>query len=61
VADVPGRFEPGTGEINYRAVAGALRDAGYSGVVGLEAGAAGGAGVESGDAALAAFRAAFES
>ncbi|MFJ5859935.1 TIM barrel protein [Pseudarthrobacter sp. NPDC092439] len=60
VADVPGRFEPGTGEINYRAVADALRAAGYNGVVGLEAGAAGGQGLAAGDAALAAFRAAFE-
>jgi hydroxypyruvate isomerase len=60
VADVPGRFEPGTGEINYRAVASALAQAGYGGVVGLEAGASGGPGVEAGDAALAAFRSAFE-
>ncbi|RKR19995.1 TIM barrel protein [Arthrobacter oryzae] len=60
VADVPGRCEPGTGEINYRAVAAALRQAGYSGVIGLEAGAAGGQGLAAGDAALAAFRAAFE-
>lgn len=37
VADVPGRCEPGTGEINYPAVAAALADAGYAGVVGLEA------------------------
>ena len=59
VADVPGRFEPGTGEINYRAVAAALADAGYAGVVGLEAGASGGPGLEAGDAALGAFRAAF--
>jgi hydroxypyruvate isomerase len=61
VADVPGRFEPGTGEINYRAIAAALREAGYNGAIGLEAGAAGGPGLESGDAALASFRAAFES
>jgi hydroxypyruvate isomerase len=60
VADVPGRFEPGTGEINYRAVAAALRGAGYSGVVGLEAGASGGPTAVAGDTALAAFRAAFE-
>lgn len=60
VADVPGRFEPGTGEINYSAIASALRDAGYSGVVGLEAGASGGPGLDAGDTALAAFRAAFE-
>jgi hydroxypyruvate isomerase len=37
VADVPGRCEPGTGEINYPAVALALHEVGYSGVVGLEA------------------------
>jgi hydroxypyruvate isomerase len=37
VADVPGRHEPGTGEINYPYVVAALRDAGYEGVVGLEA------------------------
>jgi hydroxypyruvate isomerase len=60
VADVPGRFEPGTGEINYRAVAAALKDAGYSGVIGMEAGASGGDSVAAGDAALAAFRNAFE-
>lgn len=61
VADVPGRFEPGTGEINYRAVAAALQDAGYSGVIGLEAGPSGGDGLQAGDAALAAFRATFTS
>ncbi|MEO5314657.1 TIM barrel protein [Pseudarthrobacter sp. CC12] len=60
VADVPGRFEPGTGEINYRAVATALDEAGYDGVIGLEAGASGGQDLQAGDAALAAFRAAFE-
>jgi hydroxypyruvate isomerase len=37
VADVPGRHEPGTGEINYPAIARALVDVGYRGVVGLEA------------------------
>jgi hydroxypyruvate isomerase len=37
VADVPGRREPGTGEINYPAIAGALERLGYAGVVGLEA------------------------
>ena len=41
MADVPGRCEPGTGEISYAAVAAALRDVGYDGVVGLEAWAAG--------------------
>ncbi|WP_123520528.1 TIM barrel protein [Frigoribacterium sp. PhB24] len=37
VADVPGRFEPGTGEIRYPAIAAELRTLGYEGVVGLEA------------------------
>ncbi len=37
VADVPGRCEPGTGEINYPAVARALADQGYQGTIGLEA------------------------
>ncbi|MCD4851451.1 TIM barrel protein [Arthrobacter sp. AK01] len=60
VADVPGRCEPGTGEVNYRGVADALQKAGYAGVIGLEAKADGGEDLQSGDAALAAFRAAFE-
>ena len=41
VADVPGRCEPGTGEINYRNVALALKDIGYTGVVAMEAFASG--------------------
>ena len=41
VADVPGRCEPGTGEIAYPAVARALADVGYRGTVGLEAFASG--------------------
>ncbi len=36
VADVPGRREPGTGEINYPAVAVALAQMGYRGTIGLE-------------------------
>ena len=36
VADVPGRHEPGTGEINYRNVFRAIDAAGYAGYVGLE-------------------------
>lgn len=36
VADVPGRCEPGTGEINYPAIARALEQLGYTGTVGLE-------------------------
>jgi hydroxypyruvate isomerase len=54
VADVPGRCEPGTGEINYPAIAKALRDIGFTGTVGMEAWAA-----WDSEAALAAFRAAF--
>jgi hydroxypyruvate isomerase len=41
VADVPGRMEPGTGEVNWPAVAAALVDIGYPGVVGLESFASG--------------------
>lgn len=36
IGDVPGRHEPGTGEINYPAVLAALSDAGYDGYVGCE-------------------------
>jgi len=36
VADVPGRHEPGTGEINYPNVFRAIDRTGYSGYVGLE-------------------------
>lgn len=36
VADVPGRHEPGTGELNYERIFEALDDAGYDGYVGLE-------------------------
>jgi hydroxypyruvate isomerase len=41
VADVPGRCEPGTGEINYPAIARALAEAGYRGTVAMEAWASG--------------------
>ncbi|MFC7956382.1 TIM barrel protein [Rhodococcoides kroppenstedtii] len=54
VADVPGRCEPGTGEIHYPAVAGALRALGYDGVVGLEGWAR-----DDSDAALDAFASVF--
>ncbi|NTF33795.1 TIM barrel protein [Rhizobium skierniewicense] len=37
VADVPGRYEPGTGEIHYPVIAKALFDMGYRGPVGMEA------------------------
>lgn len=36
VADVPGRQEPGTGEINYPVIARALNDMGYTGTIGFE-------------------------
>ena len=54
VADVPGRCEPGTGEISCPAVALALADVGYRGTVGLEAWASGDS-----ELALERFRAAF--
>ncbi len=54
VADVPGRCEPGTGEIHYPAIARALRELGYDGVVGLEGWAR-----DDADAALDAFASAF--
>jgi hydroxypyruvate isomerase len=54
VADVPGRCEPGTGEINYPAVARALARIGYTGTVAMEAWASGDS-----DEALDRFRTAF--
>jgi hydroxypyruvate isomerase len=36
VADVPGRHQPGTGELNYAVIFDRLRQAGYEGYVGLE-------------------------
>jgi hydroxypyruvate isomerase len=36
IADVPGRHEPGTGEINFPNVLTAARSAGYDGCVGME-------------------------
>ncbi|MEN9383732.1 MAG: hypothetical protein RI959_1872 [Pseudomonadota bacterium] len=54
VADVPGRMEPGTGEVNYAGVARALHRMGYRGAVCMEAFASG-----EPEAALEAFRAAF--
>ncbi|PRD14507.1 TIM barrel protein [Pantoea coffeiphila] len=55
VADVPGRCEPGTGEINYRAVAKALRAMNYRGIIALEGWASGDT-----ETALASFKAHFE-
>jgi hydroxypyruvate isomerase len=54
VADVPGRMEPGTGEINFRGVARALKAMGYCGPVCMEAFASGTA-----EDALDRFRQAF--
>lgn len=54
VADVPGRREPGTGEIRFPAIAAELRALGYDGVVALEAWAS-----RDSDAALDAFEDAF--
>ncbi|CDZ58733.1 TIM barrel protein [Neorhizobium galegae] len=54
VADVPGRCEPGTGEVNYPMIAHALHEMGYCGPVGMEAFAKGDP-----ESALEAFRAAF--
>ncbi|MDM9619500.1 TIM barrel protein [Rhizobium sp. S96] len=54
VADVPGRKEPGTGEVNWRGIATALKAMGYAGPVGMEAFASGDP-----EAALEAFRLAF--
>ncbi|MCO6364510.1 TIM barrel protein [Paracoccus sp. 08] len=54
VADNPGRFEPGTGEISFAAIATALVRMGYDGPVGMEAFAQGDS-----DAAVAAFVSAF--
>lgn len=54
VADVPGRCEPGTGEINYRAIAHVLGEIGYRGTIGLEGWASG-----STELALHRFRQAF--
>ncbi len=54
VADNPGRYEPGTGEINYKGVAQALKKMNYQGPVGLEAHAQ-----HDAEKALEAFKAAF--
>lgn len=54
VADVPGRHEPGTGEVNWPAIADALRRIDYRGTVGLEAHPSG-----SDEAAIERFRTAF--
>ena len=54
VADVPGRCEPGTGEIHYPRVARALDELGYTGVVAMEAFAS-----ADSDLALRRFREAF--
>ena len=55
VADVPGRCEPGTGEINYPAIAKVIREIGYTGTVAMEAWASGDS-----EVALARFKEAFK-
>lgn len=54
LADVPGRMEPGTGEINYPNIAKAIADIGYTGTVAMEAWASGDS-----DLALERFKHAF--
>ncbi|KAA1423972.1 TIM barrel protein [Mumia zhuanghuii] len=54
VADVPGRREPGTGEVRWPYVARVLADVGYAGVVAMEAWASGDS-----DVAMERFREAF--
>src|SRR5436190_2525049 len=54
VADVPGRHEPGTGEINYVNIARMLRSAGYDRGIGLECFPQ-----DSSEAAIEAFRSVF--
>ena len=54
VADVPGRKEPGTGEINYPKIAKAIYQMGYRGLVAMEAYASGDP-----EEAIEAFRKAF--
>lgn len=58
VADVPGRCEPGTGEVRWPFVAQALAEAGYEGVVAMEAWASDPS-VAGSERALDAFREAF--
>lgn len=58
VADVPGRCEPGTGEVRWSFVAQALADAGYDGVVAMEAWASDPS-VAGSERAMDAFRTAF--
>jgi len=38
VGDVPGRLEPGTGEVNYQNIFSILRELGYDGYIGMEHG-----------------------
>lgn len=54
VADVPGRLEPGTGEVNYAAVARYLKLVGFDQMIGLEGYAS-----ASSEAALGSFVATF--
>lgn len=54
VANVPGRMEPGTGEVNWNGVAKALKAMGYAGPITFE-----GLALSDPDTALTAFRNAF--
>ena len=56
VGDVPGRKEPGTGEINYRHLFQWLHDRGYEGVIGMEHGKSMG-GIEGEERLIASYRA----
>ncbi len=58
IADVPGRCEPGTGEVRWPVVAAALVEAGYQGVVAMEAFASR-TGEEGSDLAVRRFEEAF--
>lgn len=55
-ADVPGRHEPWTGEINYRGVFKAIHDLGYKGFLGAELGPTKGKGTEGTLAVMEAIR-----
>lgn len=55
IGDVPGRNEPTTGEINYRNIFEHIHAKGYTGILGMEHGKAGG-GIAGEEALVAAYR-----
>jgi len=57
IGDVPGRNEPGTGEINYKSIFARLEQKGYTGVLGMEHGNSR-PGADGERAVIAAYRAA---